>query len=61
MARVRELYVPDIEVTYFLTSSEFEQNEEARSLIEEIIFFKFFSSKLSSKFIQTPYYALEYP
>ena len=28
--------VPDIEVTSFLTSSEFEQNEEANSLIEEM-------------------------
>ena len=28
--------VPDIDVTSFLTSSEFEQNEDANSLIEEM-------------------------
>ena len=36
IVRSRHSDVPDIEVTSFLTSSEFEQNEDANSLIEEM-------------------------
>ena len=39
-------YVPDIDVTSFLTSSEFEQNEDANSLIEEMSWIRVSSLKL---------------